>query len=73
MRADTRISGPAGTGACVVRGIIVQSILLALLAIPIVSARDRSAVRGLKKTLVCFAAFAVFYTLLLRFVYPQLS
>ncbi|MFN7981774.1 MAG: hypothetical protein U0Q11_07940 [Vicinamibacterales bacterium] len=55
------------------RGMIVQSILLALMGIPIIAARDRSAVRGLKKALVLFAGFAVLYTLLLRFVYPHLA
>jgi len=55
------------------RGIIVQSILLALMGIPIIAARDQSAVRGLKKALVLFAGFAVLYALLLRFVYPHLS
>ncbi len=55
------------------RGIIVQSILLALMGIPIIAARDQSAVRGLKKALVLFAGYAVFYTLLLRFVYPHLA
>lgn len=55
------------------RGMIVQSILLALIGIPIIAARDRSAVRGLKKAFVLFAGFAVLYTLLLRFVYPHLA
>lgn len=55
------------------RGVIVQSILLALMGIPILAARDQSAVRGLKKAIVIFAGFAVVYTLLLRFVYPHLS
>ena len=51
----------------------MQSILLALLAIPILSARDRSVVRGLKKALFFYVCFGVFYTLALRFIYPHLS
>ena len=55
------------------RGIIVQSILLALISIPILSALDRSVARGLKRTLLLYVCFGVFYTLALRFIYPHLS
>jgi len=51
----------------------VQSILLALVAIPIFAARDRSVVRGLKKALLLWVCFALLYTLALRFIYPHLS
>jgi hypothetical protein len=55
------------------RGIIMQSVLLAFIAIPILSARDQSIVRGLKKALLLYACFGVMYTLALRFIYPHLS
>lgn len=55
------------------RSILVQSILLALVAIPILAARDRSVVRGLKKALLLWVCFAILYTLALRFIYPHLA
>ena len=51
----------------------MQSILFALVTIPIFAARDRSVVRGLKKTLLLWVCFALLYTLALRFIYPHLS
>lgn len=54
------------------RSVLIQSILVALVAIPILSARDRSVTRGLKAALLLYACFAVLYTLALRFIYPHL-
>ena len=54
------------------RSVLIQSILVALVAIPILSARDRSVTRGLKAALLFYVSFAVLYTLALRFVYPHL-
>jgi hypothetical protein len=47
--------------------------LLALLVIPVVAARDPRPVRGLKKAFVWFVTFNLFYMLALRFLYPSLS
>lgn len=55
------------------RSLLAQSILFALIAIPILAARERSAVRGLKKALFIYVCFAIVYTLALRFIYPRLS
>ena len=55
------------------RGALAQSILLALLLIPILAARDSNAVRGLKKAILWYVGFGLFYTLALRFIYPYLS
>lgn len=55
------------------RSVLLQSMMLALLVIPIVAARDASPLLGLKKALVWFAGFNLLYALALRFVYPSLS
>ena len=55
------------------KGMLVQSILLGLIAIPIVASYERSAIRGLKKALMLYIVFGLFYTLALRFVSPHLS
>ena len=55
------------------RSLLLQSLMLATLAIPIIAARDASPLRGLKKALVWFVGFSVWYTLALRFLYSRLS
>lgn len=55
------------------RSVIVQSILLALLAIPIVAARERNATRGLKKAVLLWLVFMVFYTFALLFIFPRVT
>jgi hypothetical protein len=55
------------------RSLLLQSLMLALLAIPIVAARDARPLRGLKKALMWLAAFSLLYMLALRFLYPHLS
>jgi hypothetical protein len=54
------------------RTALLQSLMLALLVIPIAAARDRRPVRGLKKALVWFVWFNLFYLVALRFLYPHL-
>lgn len=55
------------------KGLLTQSVLIGLLAIPLIAARERSAVRGLKKAILLYVGFGVCYMLALRFVYPHLS
>jgi hypothetical protein len=55
------------------RSILLQSMMLALLVIPIVAARDPRPLRGHKRGVVWFVAFNQLYMLALRFVYPSLS
>jgi O-antigen ligase len=55
------------------RGPLLQSLMLALLLIPIIAARDVRPRRGLRKALLWFVAFSLVYALALRFLYPRLS
>ena len=55
------------------RSALLQSIMFALLLVPIVAARDASPLRGLKKALMWFVAFNVLYALALRLIYSRLS
>lgn len=52
--------------------LVLLSEMIALIAIPVLAARNRSARRGLQWTLLLFGCFSVFYVFLLRFVYPRL-
>jgi hypothetical protein len=55
------------------RSLLIQSVLVALIAIPILAAREKSAVRGLKKLILLYISFGLFYTFALRFLYYHLS
>jgi hypothetical protein len=55
-----------------VQKLLLLSILLVMLVVPILAARDRSAVRSLKKVMVVVGLLNVVYLLLLLFVYPRL-
>lgn len=55
------------------RNVLLQSMLLAMLVIPFIGARQRNPRRGLRLTILLFVAFNVFYLLALRFLYPRLS
>jgi hypothetical protein len=55
------------------RSLLLQSLMLAILVIPIIAARDARPLRGLKKALVWFVGFSILYGLALRFLYPHLS
>jgi hypothetical protein len=54
------------------RTALLQSLMVALLVIPLAAASDPRPVRGLKKALVWFAGFNLFYLFALRFIYPHL-
>jgi hypothetical protein len=51
---------------------LLLSMLLALLVVPFVAARDPRPLRGLKKALAWFVGFNLFYLLALRFIYSRL-
>ena len=55
------------------RSVIVQSILLALLAIPIATSRERNATRGLKKAVMLWLVFMSLYMLALLFIFPRVT
>jgi hypothetical protein len=55
------------------RSFIVQSILLALLVIPVVAAREGSAARGLKKAVLLWLVFMSVYALALLYIFPRVT
>lgn len=55
------------------RSVLLQSLMLALLLLPILAARDARPRRGLKRAVVWLLGFSVFYAVALRFLYPRLS
>ena len=55
------------------RSLLLQSLMLATLAIPIIAARDVRPLRGLKKALAWFVGFSLLYAVALRFLYSRLS
>ena len=52
------------------RDLILRSMLIAVLVIPFIAARDPHPRRGLTKAVVWFVVFNLFYMLALRFLYP---
>ena len=54
------------------RNALLQSLMFALLVVPFVAARDPRPLRGLKKAVLWFVAFNLFYMFALRFIYPRL-
>ena len=55
------------------RDLVLRSILIAMLVIPFVAAREPDPRRALVKGVLWFLGFNVFYMLALRFVYPALA
>lgn len=55
------------------RDFILRSVMLAMLVIPFVAAREPNPVKALKKAVVWFVAFNFLYMLALRFIYPRLG
>jgi formate-dependent nitrite reductase membrane component NrfD len=53
--------------------LLLLSVVIAMMCVPILAARDRSPGRALKKTLLIIVIFNLVYLLLLRFVYPYLE
>lgn len=52
--------------------LIVLSVVLGMIALPLVASREASQVRGLKKCLLYVAGFNVAYYLAVRFILPRL-
>ncbi len=52
--------------------LLLVAVVFGIVAIPIVTSRDPSAARGLRKALALTAAFNAAYYLALRFVLPRL-
>jgi hypothetical protein len=52
--------------------LLLMSILIMSVALPMVAARDRSAVRGFRRLVVWMAAFNVLYLIGLLYIYPRL-
>ena len=53
--------------------LVLMSVVLALVALPILAARDPLPQRGLKRALVSVVAFNIFFVFLVRFVVPRLG
>jgi hypothetical protein len=52
--------------------LLLMSVLIACVALPIIAARDRNSLRGLKKAVFWVFAFNLMYLLGLVFLYPLL-
>lgn len=55
------------------RDLLLRSVMLAMLIIPFVAAREPQPMRALKKAFAWFVGFNLLYMLALRFIYPHLS
>ena len=54
------------------RKTLLMSIVVAMIAIPMLAAREKNPVRAVKKALLYAFGFAIFYLLAIRFIYPRL-
>jgi hypothetical protein len=52
--------------------LLLLSIVIMMVAIPVLAARDRSPKRGLQKAILLTIAFNVIYLFAVRFIYPRL-
>lgn len=52
--------------------LLLLSVVIMSFAIPVLSARDRSATRGLQKAILLVIVFNAFYVVAIRFIYPHL-
>ena len=52
--------------------LLLVSVVIAMIAVPILAARDASPMRALRKTLLLIFVFNLLYALAVRFVYPRL-
>lgn len=52
--------------------LILTSVVIATLVIPLITAGDPIASRGLRKTVLAMVVFNVAYLLALRYLYPRL-
>jgi hypothetical protein len=52
--------------------LLLLSVVVAMIAVPILTAGDPSAQRSVKRLLLLITAFNLFYLFALRFIYPHL-
>jgi hypothetical protein len=52
--------------------LLLVSVVIAIIALPILAARDASPVRALRKTLLLIVVFNTLYLIAVRFLYPYL-
>jgi hypothetical protein len=52
--------------------LLLLSVVVAMIAVPILSARDANPRRSVKRLLLLITAFNLFYLFALRFIYPHL-
>jgi hypothetical protein len=52
--------------------LLLVSVVIAIIALPILAARDASPVRALRKTLLLIVVFNTLYLIAVRFLYPHL-
>jgi hypothetical protein len=52
--------------------LVLFSVVIGMFAIPIVTARDANAKRGVKKLVFLMLAFNLFYLFAVRYIYPHL-
>jgi hypothetical protein len=55
-----------------VHKLILLSLILVTIAVPAWASKDAQPRRGLKKALLALAVFAVFWLLLVKYLYPKL-
>ena len=53
--------------------LLLVSVVISMVAIPVLAARDANAQRGLKKALFLVFIFNLLYLVAVRFVYPHLQ
>jgi hypothetical protein len=53
--------------------LLLLSVVIVMITVPVLMARDRNAKRGLKNALLLVIAFNLLYLFLVRFVYPRLQ
>ena len=52
--------------------LLLFSVIIMMVAIPVLAARDPNPKRGLKKALLLVFAFNLFYLFAVRYIYPRL-
>jgi 8-oxo-dGTP diphosphatase len=52
--------------------ILLLSVVIAMMAIPILSARDTNPRRSVRKVILLIFVFNLFYLLAVRFIYPRI-
>jgi hypothetical protein len=53
--------------------LLLVSVVISMIALPILTARNRNATRALKNTVFMVVAFNVLYLLAVRYLYPLLQ